>query len=946
MLNANRLNDNSNRNYGCSLTSLKANPIDHESSFMDRYQQNVDANRNINVPSATKMSECYKLSDISNRDFLCSFYSCFTYFLLEIEIWGRKPIIVPDQELTMLQDLFIDKTLKNSFLEQKKRNSYSEMQFFRKQLPSYKMRKELSNLIASNQVVVISGETGCGKTTQVPQFILDDALEKGKGSTTKIVCTQPRRIAAISVSERVASERGERLGRVDSSVGYQIRLDKKLPRIEGGSILFCTTGIVLEMLARGKGSKCLREVSHLIIDEVHERDMNTDFLMAIIKDTLKKRPDFRLILMSATLNAETFSQYFNAPSTNIPGFTYPVKELYLEDVLEWTKFRIQPDIKTPGDHKTTKKGKSKQYTDFIKPFLSDMTKTYSRSTIQSLSLPSCEDINIKLIATLIHHINERQKEGAILVFLPGWNDISELNKMLTKDSQYQFKDNDSVEIYPLHSMMPTIDQKNIFDKPPKGVRKIVIATSIAETSITIDDVVYVIDAGKIKYDRYNAHDNISTLKPEWVSLANARQRRGRAGRVQPGICYHLFSRARETTMDHYAVPEMLRTRLDEVILKIKILELGKSKPFLAKVLDPPHETHLQRAIEMLIDINALKLEKDNEILTPLGYHLAKLPMDPQTGKMILFGAIFSCLDPILSVAASLNFKDPCIKPLGKEQLVDQKRLNLSKNSMSDHLMLANAISGWEDAVENGEGRSYCWDNFLSESTLRMLCTMKRQFMEHLYNSKFVVSKNVKSPDSNRNSHNEALIRSVICAGLYPNVARIDHIAKWGAKLSTLNEKNVNIHSKSVNIKAKDYQYRWLVYYEKLKTSGVNLMDCGMVSPLALIFFGKHMKLGIKKRKGGPTIKTIKVDNFISFDCDHFTATMIERLRKDLDRILESKIKNPGISSWDKTTYEGAVLLAIVKLLSSGILGCNDYTIDDDEDTRAQQHKTQKQKTLF
>ena len=836
------------------------------------------------------------------------------------------------QEFTMLQDLLIDETLKKSFINQKKGKSYSAMQHFREQLPSYKMQEELLDLIRSNQVVVISGETGCGKTTQVPQFILDDALEKGKGSITKIVCTQPRRISAISVSERVAAERGECLGKVGSSVGYQIRLDKKLPRTEGGSILFCTTGIVLEWMAgyqwrdKAEVSKCLRDVSHLIIDEVHERDIYTDFLMAIVKDTLNMRPDFRLILMSATLNAETFSRYFNAPSTNIPGFTYPVEEFYLEDVLELTKFQIKP--------KTTYKqyirsGKNREYREFIEPFLRDMVRTYSRSTVESLSLPDCEDINIELIATLIHHINEKQKEGAILVFLPGWTHISLLNQMLTIDKRYKFKDHGSVEIYPLHSMMPTIEQKKIFCKPPTGVRKIVIATNIAETSITIDDIVYVIDAGKIKYTKYNAQDNISTLEPEWVSLANAHQRRGRAGRVQPGICYHLFSRAREMTMEHYALPEMLRTRLEEVILKIKILELGKSKAFLEKVLDPPHETNVQRAIELLIDINALKLERDNEILTPLGYHLAKLPMDPQTGKMILFGAIFSCLDPILSVAASLSFKEPFLKPLGKEHLVDKKRLEISGDSMSDHLMLVNAMLGWEEAVENGKGRGYCWDNFLSESMVRMLDNMKKQFAEHLYNSKFVASKNVKYPDSNRNSTNEALIRSVVCAGLYPNVARISHISKFGAKISTLNENSVKIHLNSVNAKAKDYQYPWLVYHEKLKTNGVNLLDCGMVSPLALILFGKDSKLGIKTRKCGPTINNLKVDEFVNFDCDQFTARMTQRLRKDLDRIIESKIRNPGISIWDKTTYEGAVLLSIVKLLSSEVLGGNDLTTDED-----------------
>ena len=873
------------------------------SRFMKNYLQNVEANRNTGLTEET----------------------------------GEN-----DDRYAMLQDLSIDDKLKKSFLDQQGDKRYSEMQKFRQNLPSYAMRTELLEMIAENQVVVISGETGCGKTTQVPQFILDEALNQGKGSVTKIVCTQPRRISAISVAERVAQERGEYCGRTNSSVGYQIRLDKKMPRNDGGSILFCTTGIVLEWMAGGDMAKCLHGVSHLIIDEVHERDIHTDFLMAIVKYTLQMRPDFRLILMSATLNANAFSRYFKAPSINIPGFTYPVKQFYLEDVLEMTNFRIQPnnqhDKFKRSYKKHTRKGrdlmaKDRDYNDFIAPFLRDISNNgaYSQSTIESLSSSNSEEINIELIASLVHYIHREQKDGAILVFLPGWSDISELNKLLTKDSRYQIKDHRSVEIHPLHSMMPTINQKKIFNKPPKGVRKIVIATNIAETSITIDDVVYVIDSGKIKLTKYNAQDNISTLLPEWVSLANARQRRGRAGRVQPGICYHLFSRAREMTLEQYAVPEMLRTRLEEVILKIKVLELGKAESFLEKVMDPPNEVNVMRAIEMLVSINALNHEKDNEILTPLGYHLAKLPMDPQTGKMILFGAIFSCLDPILSVAASLSFKDAFVIPIGKESVVDKTRLELSKNTKSDHLMLANVMSEWEEAVKNNHGRDYCWDNFLSETTLRMLDNMKRQFVEHLYNSKFVNSKEVKNAELNRNSNNEALVRSVICAGLYPNVARIVNISRKGARLTTLNEKRVSIHLKSVNAKAADYQYPWLIYHEKLKTNGVNLIDCGMVSPLSLIFFGKHMKLGIKTLQNGSIINTITVDNFVSFDCDHFTATMTQRLRNNLEQIIESKINNPGTSNWDKTKSEGAVLLSIVKLLSSEVLGGNDYTRDEDED---------------
>ena len=850
--------------------------------------------------------------------------------------------VAKDISRSMCRNSLIDERLKNDFINRRNGNEgYLKMQGYRKKLPSYGKRRELIELINSNQVIVISGETGCGKTTQVPQFLLDDALEKGKGSMTKIVCTQPRRISAISIAERVAEERGEKCGEKNSSVGYQIRLEKKVPRQEGGSILFCTTGIVLEWMSGGDISKCLNGVSHLIIDEVHERDLHTDFLMAIIKDTLKIRPDFRLILMSATLNANAFSKYFEAPAFNIPGFTHPVKEFYLEDVLEMTGFQIKANgisqrLNTTPYLKHTKKGRGtleheKEYKDFIAPYLRDISDRYSRNTIQSLTCPNSEDINIELIATLIHYIHNQQKEGAILVFLPGWSDISDLNKLLTKNSRFRFQNQNSVQIHPLHSMMPTINQKKIFNKPPKGVRKIVIATNIAETSITIDDIVYVIDTGKIKMTKYNAKDNISTLLPEWVSLANARQRRGRAGRVQPGVCYHLFTRAREMMLDQYATPEMLRTRLEEVVLKIKVLELGTVLPFLQKVMDPPEEAVVQRAIEMLVSINALHLEKGTEILTPLGYHLAKLPMDPQTGKMILFGAIFSCLDPILSVAASLSFKDAFVVPLGKESLVDAKRLQLSRNTKSDHLMLANAISGWEDALNYDEGHHFCWDNYLSESTLRMLSNMKDQFVGQLYDAKFVNSRNVKALDSNRNSNDEALVCSIICAGLYPNVARIVNISKKGARLSTINERRVSIHLKSVNAKEHNFQYPWLVYHEKLKTNGINLLDCGMISPLALIFFGKHMKLSIKTLENGSHINTIMVDDFVKFDCDQSTANLVQKLRSHLDHLIADRISNPGISNWDPKVKEGAVLQAIVKLLGSEVLGASNVTIDDNDD---------------
>ncbi|OXB63147.1 hypothetical protein ASZ78_000379 [Callipepla squamata] len=572
----------------------------------------------------------------------------------------RRPILEKtflDRDVEYLfekndQDTELDEQLKEDLRKKKSDPRYIEMQRFREKLPSYGMRQELVNLINNNRVTVISGETGCGKTTQVTQFILDDYIERGKGSTCRIVCTQPRRISAISVAERVAAERAEACGN-GKSTGYQIRLQRHLSSI-----------------------------SHVVLDEIHERNLQSDVLMSIIKDLLNIRLDLKVILMSATLNAEKFSEYFdNCPMIHIPGFTFPVVEYLLEDVIE--KLR------------------------------------YSAGTIDALEMMDDDKVDLDLIAALIRHIVLEEEDGAILVFLPGWDNISTLHDLLM--SQVMFK-SDRFIIIPLHSLMPTVNQTQVFKKTPPGVRKIVIATNIAETSITIDDVVFVIDGGKIKETHFDTQNNISTMAAEWVSKANAKQRKGRAGRVQPGHCYHLYNGLRASLLDDYQLPEILRTPLEELCLQIKILKLGGIAYFLSKLMDPPSRDAVMLAINHLMELNALDRQEE---LTPLGVHLARLPVEPHIGKMILFGALFCCLDPVLTIAASLSFKDPFVIPLGKEKVADARRKELSKNTKSDHLTVVNAFT--------------------------MLHNMKGQFAEHLLAAGFVNSRDPKDPKSNTNS---------------------------------------------------------------------------------------------------------------------------------------------------------------------------------------------------
>lgn len=802
----------------------------------------------------------------------------------------------------------MDTILLNEYKDKQIQDNYLNMLKFRQKLPVYHKKSEILQLIKDNQVIVISGETGCGKTTQIAQFILDDQLEAGNGSITRIICTQPRRISAISVAERVAAERTEKLGK---SVGYQIRLEK-IPTREQGSILFCTTGILLQMM---KTDPALKDFSHVILDEIHERTTESDFIITLLKQVIPKRTDLKILLMSATLNSERFSKYYNeCPMIHIPGFTYPVQEFYLEDVLSLTSFRF-PEAestvyrkygKTQTERYKGKAHKEEEFLNIIRPYIQQLRAKvkYAEHVLYELRNPNSENISLELIENLVRYICNNKQPGAILIFLPGMMDISQLNRMMLESGCYP---PNKYIIYPLHSRMPTIDQKLIFKEPPDDIRKIIIATSIAETSITIEDVVYVIDCGKTKLGRFDIVHNIQTLNPEWVSLANAKQRRGRAGRVKSGECYHMYSKAREITFDQYPLPEMLRTRLEEVILQIKILQLGKAKEFLASVMDPPDLKAIDLSLNLLRTLNALDEE---EHLTPLGYHLAHLPLDPRTGKMILWAALFSCVEPIFAIAASLTFKDAFYCPLGKEEEANKKKLELSMGEYSDHIALAEALRRFEVARRRGNAGQFCREYFLSFNTLKLLSEMKIQFAQYLYEMKFLNSDNPGDRNANRNSNNAALIKTIVCAGLYPNIAVIRGAGKNGILgCWTPEDGSVRAHPSSVNCKASNFPSQYLTYFTKQRSTAIYLHDTTCISIPILLFTGPN--ISIKREKGKYIINNFNLSENIT--CESQTAEMIQELQHALNCLLEYKITHPATVLW--SSFEGEILNAIIELIS-------------------------------
>lgn len=768
---------------------------------------------------------------------------------------------------------------------------------FRMSLPAYKEKDAILSVIANNQVVIISGETGCGKTTQIPQYILESEIEAARGAMCNIICTQPRRISAMSVSERVAAERGELLG---ETVGYKVRLEGVKGR--DTHLLFCTTGILLRRLLVDRN---LKGVSHVIVDEVHERGMNEDFLLIVLKDLLPRRPELRLILMSATLDAELFSSYFGrAPMVHIPGFTYPVRSHFLENILEMTGYRLTPynQIDDYGLEKLWKMNKQapRKRKSQIASAVEDALRAadfedYSPLTRESLSCWNPDCIGFNLIEHLLDYICQMERPGAVLVFMTGWDDISALKEKL--QGHRIIGDPNQVLLLTCHGSMASSEQNLIFNKAEDGVRKIVLATNIAETSITIDDVVFVIDCGKAKETSYDALNNTPCLLPSWISKVSAKQRRGRAGRVQPGECYHLYPRCVYDAFADYQLPEILRTPLQSLCLQIKSLKLGSISEFLSRALQSPELLAVQNAIEYLKVIGALD---ENENLTVLGRYLTMLPMEPKFGKMLVLGAIFYCLEPILTIVAGLSVRDPFLSPLEKKDLAEAAKAQFSQD-YSDHLALVRAYEGWKDSEKDLAGYEYCWKNFLSAQSMKAIDSLRKEF--------YLLLKDTGLVDSNPTTYNtwsydKHLLRAVICYGLYPGICSVVPNEK-SFSFKTMEDGQVLLYSNSVNARESRIPYPWLVFNEKIKVNSIFLRDSTAVSDSVLLLFGGSVL------KGDMDGHVKMLGGYLEFFMSPGVAEMYQSLRRELEELIQTKLLNPRMD----IHFHHALLSAIRMLIT-------------------------------
>lgn len=672
-----------------------------------------------------------------------------------------------------------------------------------------------------------------GKSTQVPSFLLEHELSSGK--QCKIYCTEPRRISAISLARRVSEELGENrtdIGTNRSLIGYSIRLEANVSKET--RLVYATIGIVMRML---EGSNDLKDITHLVLDEVHERSIDSDFLLIVLKRLMTQRKDLKVVLMSATVDADRFSAYLGgAPILNVPGRTFPVEVRYLEDAIELTGY-TPPN--SAGDKMVDLDDDVGEVdSDAPKCEISQSLATYSpktRNTLSQLDEYQIEfDLIVQLIARIASDEDLQTYSNAILVFLPGIAEIRTLNDMLLGDPRFAKE----WLVYPLHSTIATDDQESAFLVPPPGIRKIVLATNIAETGITIPDVTCVIDTGKHREMRFDERRQLSRLIDTFISKANAKQRRGRAGRVQKGLCFHMYTQFRHNSlMSDQQTPEMLRLSLQDLAIRVKICKIGGIEDTLGDALDPPSAKNIRRAIDALVDVRALT---PGEELTPLGHQLARLPLDVFLGKLILFGTVFKCLDMALTLAAILSSKSPFSAPFGQRAQADNARAAF-RRADSDLLTVYNAYLGWKKTCQSNSGigkeMQFCRKNFLSQQTLSNIEDLKGQLLVSLADSGFLpltdeerraLSRQRFSGGRGRrqqhffeipgrvnmHSDNDVVSASVVAWSFYPKLLVRDTPGMKGMR-NIGNNQSISIHPSSVN--RGHFDIKWLSYYHIMQS---------------------------------------------------------------------------------------------------------------------------------
>lgn len=626
--------------------------------------------------------------------------------------------IEPSKNLTVSQQTTISKrsrrvhidetAVKKAHTDRVTHKNHETMISQRSNLPAWGKMEKIQQLVTNNKIVLVTGETGSGKSTQVVQFIIDSLNEQGDFKST-IFVTQPRRISVLGLSDRVSEER---CGKVGQEVGYIIRGDSVVSNTT--RITFVTTGVLIRML---NDTDSLKNVKYIIVDEVHERSVDSDFLLMLLKRLQSKLPKLKIVLMSATIDKSIFDSFFHdkVGHIHIEGRTFPIDDYYLDDVIEKTDFKMIINgamINPRTDAQFFKTGQ----------------------------------INYDLIVSLVEYLHQ-QNEESILVFLPGVYEINQLVKKLQHIPR---------RILPLHSGVAPQDQKLVF----KPGNKVVVSTNIAETSITISDCTVVIDSGRVKVMDYVASTASTKLVENWCSKSEALQRRGRAGRVKQGKCFKLYTKDTYELFKQSVVPEITRINLDNLYLMVKSIGIDDVETFLMSGIDSPSIANLKVSYTNLNMMGCLKHDR----LTSLGKSMSLIPTDLVQGKLIIYGSIFGCVENCIIIAAVTTLGSPFMRTSDMDLRNTIKGLlALYSKGNGDLIGYVNLFKAFKNA---GAKSKFIKDNYLSFNAVKDIMSTISQYRTILNDLNFKIN--------DRNSDNMGILKAIITAAYYPRLAKVSY----------------------------------------------------------------------------------------------------------------------------------------------------------------------------
>lgn len=629
-----------------------------------------------------------------------------------------------------------------------------------------------------SQILVLVGETGSGKTTQIPQFVLFDDLPQSQRKL--VACTQPRRVAAMSVAQRVANEMDVTLG---DEVGYSIRFEDVTG--EKTILKYMTDGMLLR---EAMNDHTLQRYSTIILDEAHERTLATDILMGLLKEVALRRPDLKIVIMSATLDAQKFQTYFNdAPLLAVPGRTHPVEIFYTQE----------PER------------------DYVEAAL--------RTVLQ---------------------IHATEPEGDILLFLTGEEEIEDACRKISLEANEMIREADAgpLKVYPLYGTLPPAMQQKIFDPvPPAGRpggrpgRKCIVATNIAETSLTIDGIVYVVDPGFSKQKVYNPRIRVESLLVSPISKASAQQRAGRAGRTRPGKCFRLYTEeAFKKELIEQTYPEILRSNLASTVLELKKLGIDDLVHF--DLMDPPAPETLMRALE---ELNYLACLDDEGNLTTLGKLASEFPLDPALAVMLISSPEFYCSNEILSLTALLSVPQIFVRPASARKRADDMKA-LFAHPDGDHLTMLNVYHAFKSSQAQENQKQWCHDHFVSLRALQSADHVRLQLRRIMEREELEL---MSTPFEDKRYYEN--IRRALVAGFFMQVARREGTGK--TYVTVKDNQNVLLHPSTVL----GQDCEWVVYNEFVLTTKNYIRTVTAVRPewLLVSFFVSFRSLFGKRVSG-------------------------------------------------------------------------------------------------